>query len=289
MNQTFFQTHAEQSNRILYTPEEFSRQELLYLQETGTLTSLPSHVSRRDSLSSLLFLLVLEGKGSFTYQETTYSLSSGDCMFINCSLPYLHQCTKQAWQLCWVHFYGSHAEKMYDYYLKLGGSNYFSAQKKAVYENLLHEIYETAKQESPMHDLELNEKLCRLFSLLTNEAVSRRTALEHGHSAKKDLTPIIQYLEKHYSEKITLDLLSERFYINKFYLTRIFKETYGISINRYLIRLRISHAKQLLRFTPFPIEEIAHQCGIQDMSYFNRLFHKAEGLSPGMYRKVWKS
>lgn len=288
MNQTFFQTHAEHSNRILYTPGDFSRQQLLYLQEAGTLTSYPSHISKRTSLKSFLFLLVLDGHGSFTYQNITHNLHNGDCMFIDCSLPYLHQCIKNSWQLYWIHFYGIQAQKLYEYYLKLGGKNHFTAQKKAVYQNLLNEIYETAKQESPLHDLELNEKLSRLFSLLINEITLQRTNLEQKNTRKRNLTPIIQYLEKHYTEKITLDLLSEHFYINKFYLTRIFKEEYGISINRYLIKLRISHAKQLLRFTSLPIEEVARQCGIQDASYFNRLFHKAEGIAPGIYRKVWK-
>ncbi len=288
MNQTFFQTHAEQSSRILYTPGSFAKQQLLYLQESGTLTSYPAHTSKRASLKSFLFVLVLEGNGIFTYQNTTYSLHAGDCMLIDCTLPYLHQSLYSSWQLYWIHFYGTQAQKLYEYYLQLGGKNHFTAQKKAVYQNLLNEIYETAQTESPVHDLELHEKLSRLFVLLARETTLQRAKAGSQNSRKRNLAPILQYLEKHFPEKITLDLLSEHFYINKFYLTRIFKEEYHISINQYLIKLRISHAKQLLRFTTLPVEEVARQCGIRDVSYFNRLFHKTEGIAPGMYRKVWK-
>ena len=47
----------------------------------------------------------------------------------------------------------------------------------------------------------------------------------------------------HFAEKITLDALAERFYINKFYLTRVFKEQFGLSVTSYLTQLRITQAK----------------------------------------------
>ena len=48
---------------------------------------------------------------------------------------------------------------------------------------------------------------------------------------------------------MTLDDLSQRFYINKYYLTKLFKQTYGVTVNSYLLQIRITRAKQLLRFT----------------------------------------
>ena len=52
----------------------------------------------------------------------------------------------------------------------------------------------------------------------------------------------------------TLDDLAERFFINKFYLSKIFKETYGTTVNNYLISKRITRAKQLLRFTDMTVD-----------------------------------
>ena len=107
-------------------------------------------------------------------------------------------------------------------------------------------------------------------------------------SAKRqNLQQIKTYLEDHYQEKITLEHLSDQFFINKFYLTRIFKEEFGISINSYLTQIRITHAKQQLRFTNKTIEQIGFSCGIEDANYFSRIFKKIEGTSPGEYRKRW--
>ena len=87
--------------------------------------------------------------------------------------------------------------------------------------------------------------------------------------------------------EITLEQLAEAFYINKFYLTRCFKEQFGMSVNQYLLQVRITHAKQLLRFTDLAIEKVGHECGMSDANYFSRMFKKVEGISPGEFRRRW--
>ena len=69
------------------------------------------------------------------------------------------------------------------------------------------------------------------------------------YSEKQNLSPIRDYLEVHYTEKIVLNELADHFFISKFYLTRAFKEQYGVSINTYVLNIRIAKAKQKLRFT----------------------------------------
>jgi len=76
------------------------------------------------------------------------------------------------------------------------------------------------------------------------------------------LIDVKEYIDTHYTEKITLDRLSEMFSINKFYLERIFKEQFGVSIINYLTNIRITHAKRLLRFTDKSVEQIGLECGI---------------------------
>ena len=61
-------------------------------------------------------------------------------------------------------------------------------------------------------------------------------------SKKQSLQHVKDYLEQHYQEKIILDNLADKFYINKFYLARIFKEQFGVTINSYLAQIRITHA-----------------------------------------------
>lgn len=57
---------------------------------------------------------------------------------------------------------------------------------------------------------------------------------------RMELAAVKEYLDEHYTEKLTLDDLAEKFFINKFYLSKIFKEAYGTTVNNYLISKRIT-------------------------------------------------
>ena len=83
-------------------------------------------------------------------------------------------------------------------------------------------------------------------------------------------------------------MLSEKFYVNKYYLTRLFRNEYGLTVGSYLLQTSISHAKELLRFSGLSIEEISERCGITPLYYFSRIFKQVEGISPRDYRKKWR-
>ena len=102
-----------------------------------------------------------------------------------------------------------------------------------------------------------------------------------------ELATVKEYLDEHFTEKIMLEELAGKCFINKFYLSKIFKETYGTTVNNYLISKRITRAKQLLRFTDMTVDEIGAAVGMGDANYFSRLFHKVEGISPREFRKQW--
>ena len=86
MDQELFnpQSPSVISSRILYTPSTFARTSLLHLQEVGLLQAIHQHTSTRTNLTSFLCFVVLSGTGSLTYEGTTYELSAGDCVFIDC-------------------------------------------------------------------------------------------------------------------------------------------------------------------------------------------------------------
>lgn len=99
--------------------------------------------------------------------------------------------------------------------------------------------------------------------------------------------PVKYYLDAHYTEKITLETLSKEFYISNNYLTRVFKEQFGMSVKGYLQVVRITHAKQMLRTTDKTAEEIAIVCGFGASLYFSRVFKEIEGVPPSVYREQW--
>lgn len=281
-----FQGNLVQSSRIIYTPSIFAKTNLLYLQETGKLQALKPHTSSRSHLSSYLFFLVLNGSGTINYQESCCTLFPGDCVFIDCKKAYSHCSSQELWSLQWVHFYGSNMGGIYKKYAERGGRSIFHPINFSAFSALLEELYQTANSADYIRDMRINEILTRLLTLLMEESWHPDNRVRIS-AKRQNLQQIKAYLEDHYQEKITLEHLSEQFFINKFYLTRIFKEEFGISINNYLTQIRITHAKQELRFTDKTIEQIGFSCGIEDANYFSRIFKKVEGTTPGEYRKKW--
>jgi len=281
----FFHSKYVTSERILYTPSGFAKSSLLHLQEIGSLQARKPYISGRNDLASYLFILVQSGSGILQYDGQQYDLAAGDCVFIDCRKEYYHQTSENLWSLQWIHFNGPTLQNIYEKYNARGGLPRFHPLYPerfiAIWEQILH----TAGSQDYIRDMRINESLNMLLTLLMEESWHPETQRKDG--SRQNLLAVKNYLDENYRKKISLDELSSRFFINKFYLTRIFREQFGIPINNYLLQLRITHAKQLLRFTDATVESIGLECGIGAVNYFSRIFKKIEGISPSEYRKEW--
>ena len=286
MAESIFQGDIVRSSRILYTPSGFAKSNLLHLQETGVLHAQKPHTSHRKDLPSYLFFTVLSGSGILRYQGKEYYLRSGDCVFLDCRQEHFHESSPDLWTLKWAHFNGPNMNAIYQKYQERGGWPFFHPRKPEEFEQVLDQLIVTAASNSYVRDMKLCEQITCLLTLLMEEAWSPQEGLQASEKGQ-DLQKIKAFLDENFTQKITLDQLSEQFYINKFYLSKIFSRQFGMTINQYLIQQRITQAKQLLRFSDLPVEKIAAQCGIPDPNYFSRLFRKVEGISPGEFRKRW--
>lgn len=279
------QSSSVSSARILYTPSTFARTSLLHLQEVGSLKALHPHTSKRLDLVSFLCFIVLSGEGELSYEEQTYQLGQGDGVFIDCRKAYSHSTSDNLWLLQWCHFYAPTLPAVYEKYRERGGRPVFHPENIAPFASLLTELYDLASSSDYIRDMRINEKLGILLTLLMEQSWHPESVMV---SRKRlELSSIKAYLDERYTEKITLDNLAELFFINKFYLSKIFKETYGTTVNNYLISKRVTRAKQLLRFTDMTVDEVGVTVGMGDANYFSRMFRKVEGSSPSEYRKQW--
>ncbi|MCD7822983.1 MAG: AraC family transcriptional regulator [Oscillospiraceae bacterium] len=277
------------SNRIIYTPTAFARTNLIYLQETGELTALRPHESKRRDLRSYLFFIVKKGSGTLTVGESSFEMTEGDCGFVDCMQEYSHRSSGDLWQLQWVHFYGYSMDGIFEKYRERGGEFRFRpAGGCESLSGIISEIGRTASSESYIRDMEING----LLSLLLTEIMRNSWNPErHGSELAKrnDLRSVRDYLDEHYKENIRLDDLAAKFYISKYYLAHIFKEQYGTTINGYLGQVRITNAKKHLRFSDRSLESIGADCGYSDVNYFIRMFKKAEGMTPSEFRRRWRA
>lgn len=293
-NGYFAASPSVQSSRILYTPSPFARSSLFHLQEVGSLKAIRPHTSKREKLQSFLCFVVTDGAGQLAYEGKRYHLGVGDVVFIDCRKAYAHS-TRDAgvdseeastlWSLQWCHFYGPSMPAIYAKYCERGGEPVIRLSDASQYTELLSELYNLASSSDYIRDMRINEKLNALLTLLMESSWHQGSC--SAGSRKMEVHQIKAYLDEHYSEKLSLESVAGLFFIDKYYLARLFKEQYGVTLTTYLQQVRITHAKQMLRFTDKRIEEIGLECGIGELNYFSRVFKKLEGVSPSKFRKLW--
>jgi YesN/AraC family two-component response regulator len=100
----------------------------------------------------------------------------------------------------------------------------------------------------------------------------------------KKIVSILDYINRNLDEKITLDLLQQNFYVNKYYLCHIFKMNTGFTVLEYITYKRIMKAKELLT-SGASVLDVAHNVGFGDYSNFYKAFKKITGYSPKQYVK----
>jgi len=99
----------------------------------------------------------------------------------------------------------------------------------------------------------------------------------------RKMMALLQYLGSHLEENISIDELSERFYISKYHMMRCFRDTTGYTIHNYITEKKLLLAQQLLG-QGIALSDIAERCGYQDYSTFSRAYKKQFGASPSATR-----
>lgn len=113
------------------------------------------------------------------------------------------------------------------------------------------------------------------------------TGTNRTFSDTEKLPPLIKdFINKNYSAKITLNILSHKFGCCNATLTKSFKNEYGYTIMDYLFKVRIEKAAELVKKTRRSFKEISNDCGFYDQNYFSKSFSKYYGVSPSQYRSL---
>jgi two-component system response regulator YesN len=105
-----------------------------------------------------------------------------------------------------------------------------------------------------------------------------------GNFDNSTVTQVCLYVLNHINEDLSVKTLSEKLFINKSYLSYIFKKNFGISLLEYLTMVKLERAKMLIKINTLKNYEIANQLGFKDIEYFSKLFKKYTGSSPTEYR-----
>lgn len=155
-------------------------------------------------------------------------------------------------------------------------------------ECILFAIIREMKQKHSNYDFLIKMKLAELliYAVRCKNGENFTLKAEPVKTEKyKKISEIAQYISEYYQSDISLSDISRDFYISKCYLSRIFKEITGFTVNEYINIIRVKKAQQLLEHSEYNITEISELIGYDSITYFEKIFKKYLELSPLKYRK----
>lgn len=110
------------------------------------------------------------------------------------------------------------------------------------------------------------------------------TKLDTGGLPKYKLRQVIDYINSHLENNLTLPELAMVVNISPNYFANLFKQSTGLTPHQYVMKSRIEKAKQLLRYQQLTLVEVCYQVGFQNQSHFTRIFRQYTNTTPKAYR-----
>lgn len=281
---TNFQLNVKQD----YQEEEnYNYPEIPVYTAHGLLSGFENYSALAHRHFDFEFNYIISGEMRFFSQGTIYDLKQGDLIFLNSNcLHYGFSDGKEADFYC-VKFSPLllspneyYSQEIIFPFLKDGRDAYVFHNDKEI-TDFIYSIMNQYSQGRPNFSI-LMSILYQVFDYLT-----KNIPVENSTKDKKDviaLTNMVEYIEKQYSNHISLEDIAKSGYITRNKACLIFKEYFVTTPNDYLLSVRLQHAKNMLA-EGGKISDIAYACGFSSSSYFTICFKKYYHVSPKSIKK----
>ncbi len=129
--------------------------------------------------------------------------------------------------------------------------------------------------------------LLRFLVELNRLTIDSSSALRKDEASSSIIPDVLEYINKHFCEKLTLNEIADEFFVSKYYLSHAFNNVVGTSVHRYIVLKRLIHAKQML-LSGIKSTTAATNCGFNDYAGFYRAFTAEYGVTPTEFVKLNK-
>lgn len=137
-------------------------------------------------------------------------------------------------------------------------------------------------------------ELCKIFLLIRRglspmaEQAKSRKVRDDGEITDAFFESVTAYIDENIDRQFTVRDISEHFYTEYTYFSRLFSAKYGMRLKQYINHKRLALAKELITGTNLSMTEISAKCGFENLHRMERSFKKEEGISPSDFRSRFK-
>ncbi|TXK83802.1 AraC family transcriptional regulator [Paenibacillus sp. N3.4] len=214
----------------------------------------------------------------------TISLSKGQGMILYPGIPHRYFPIMEPWTVQWVEFNGNFAAPFLQS-LDFHESTVFFITKPEIFQARINEINHLFSIRKHGSSYDGSQLLYGLLLDLFRYHSSSDT--RSNHEQYEHLKPVIDFIENHFDQPITLQNLANQLAVTPHYMCVLFQQTIGARPFEYINRFRIQRAKEYLQqFPEWEIQTITRKVGFESPSYFIKVFKKNEGITPNDFRKM---
>jgi len=254
---------------------------------------------RRRVIFDYELLYIEDGEGILTYNDIDYHVHHGDLLLLCPGIPHTFNVNVQTLVQPHIHFdmkYDPQSEYIHisykDYvemdpqeramirenlFPNLSTSPFLNISDKNSFLKLFFEIIDSSA--APAKALTRKAKMLQLLEAIIAENAPQVTS--QSERSYKIAASIRAFIRANYRQNITLDMLEQHFGYSKYYIEKVFKKAYGISVINYRNRKRMDAALQML--PKYSVSETAHLLGYSSIYTFSNAFRAVYGLSPSKY------
>ncbi|NQU53295.1 MAG: helix-turn-helix transcriptional regulator [Bacteroidetes bacterium] len=233
---------------------------------------------------------ITRGEALINSENKFYKLEAGNYYFINGFLI-TNQCCPVSFEVNWLHFI-TDSIFLKQFLRKLPAvvpiSNEFLLGSETVFNSFTH-FFDKSSEDRKKRTNEFYSTYLKIQSLLlmvvSNLIHNLKSDLLNPENTETRLMPAIEYINRSYKKGITLKKLSNICFLSENYFHNLFKRSFGVTPNNYILQLKMNEAVNLLSNTNMSVKEIASEIGYYDVAYFTRSFSKYFEISPGRFRK----
>lgn len=265
------------SKMFLHLPSEYAQKMLYYAPYIGQFYCNDAYSIRRDNYDYYLFLLVDTGELHVSFGGNDYIARQRDMVLLDCKKPHAYRAAGSL-SFRYFHFEGAQSADLYNLLIQRQGYILHPADQLSI-ESALNSILALA------YDGYRNEyKISAQIHVILSELASQSMP-EYDVLPALVITKAISYIEEHFIEDVSVEHIADTVNLSTYYFSRLFRKYTNMSPHSYIVKLRVTLAKQLLASTTQSIEQICYACGFNSTQHFTRCFRQRVGHTPGKYRK----
>ena len=274
---------------IFYHCLEYDHEQLgdLYLVACGVEDCDPGAVTGPDVRDCFHLHVVRSGKGRLKINGNEFEIGENQMFLLKDGEEAWYEADKDSpWSYCWVTFHGANARMIAE---EIGFTDGTYCLKSEV---AAEEFFELVRRMHKRPEMNRVNELYRHGVMMEFLSLALEAGGNAGlHEEKRNRKPVEDYIDRaaafiHYNyQTIEVQDVVRFIGFSRSYLSMSFKRCKGISLQEYLLKVRMQKARELLHTTDMQIQEIGAKVGYEDQLNFSRIFRKYEGVSPSEFRR----